>query len=73
MDLPVIGEEVRPEGRNGTFKVVRIDLRQGVADLQYTTGTRYVEKNIPFEAIKNVRQNDEVGRAAPSRRVPGRK
>jgi hypothetical protein len=60
MDLPIIGQEVRPHGRKGTFKVVRIDLHQGVADLEYTTGTHYVEKNIPFEAIVTVPDNDEA-------------
>jgi hypothetical protein len=70
MDLPIIGQEVRPQGRKGIFRVVRIDLRQGVADLQYTTGTRYLEKNIPFEAIRSVNVNDEAVQGAPSRKVP---
>ena len=72
MDLPIVGQEVRPKGRRGTFKVVRIDLRQGVADLQYTAGTRYIEKNIPFEALGNVSQNDEAGQAVPLRKMPSR-
>jgi hypothetical protein len=54
MEPLVVGQEVRPQGRKGTFRIIRIDLRQGVADLEYTTGTRYVEKNIPFEAIRNM-------------------
>jgi len=55
-----LGRKSVPTDAKGTFKVVRIDLHQGVADLEYTTGTHYVEKNIPFEAIVTVPDNDEA-------------
>jgi hypothetical protein len=66
MELPIVGQDVRPQGRNGTFRVVRVDLRQGVADLEYTTGTYYLEKNIPFEAIRSVQENDNASKFALS-------
>ena len=49
--VPKIGQLVFASGQNGRFKVVRIDEKKGVADLELTTGTRRVERNIPLNAI----------------------
>jgi hypothetical protein len=69
MELPIVGQEVRPHGRKGTFRIVRVDLRQGVVDLEYTTGTHYREKNIPFESIGSVQENDRASELAHSGKV----
>ena len=51
MKKPRLGQLVSASGKNGAFTLVRIDESQGVADLELTTGTHFIEKNIPFRFI----------------------
>jgi hypothetical protein len=62
MKLPRIGQRVLVNGHNGLFVVIRIDESEGVADLELTTGTHFIEKNIPFNAIKEFKE--DVSQAA---------
>jgi hypothetical protein len=60
--VPKIGEFVFADGLNGRFKVISIDKQRGLAELELTTGTRHVEKRIPFNAIHPDRE--DVNQAA---------
>ena len=62
MKLPRVGQRVSADSHNGVFIVVRVDETQHVADLELTTGTRFVEKGIPFNAIKPI--PEDVNQAA---------
>jgi hypothetical protein len=62
MKLPRIGQRVLADGHHGLFVVIRIDESQGVADLELTTGTHLIQKNIPFNAIKEFKE--DVSQAA---------
>jgi len=57
MKLPRIGQRVTADSHRGVFAIVRVDESQGVADLELTTGTHFVEKHIPFSAIKLVKED----------------
>jgi hypothetical protein len=59
---PRIGERVFADGLNGEFTVITVDEKQGVVDLELTTGTHFIEKHIPFGAIHRVRE--DVNQAA---------
>jgi hypothetical protein len=51
MKKPKLDQIVAASGKNGVFKVIRVDEGQSVADLELTTGTHFIEKNIPFNSI----------------------
>jgi hypothetical protein len=57
MKLPRIGQSVFADGHNGLFVVIRIDESQKVADLELTTGTHLIQKNIPFNAIREPKED----------------
>lgn len=60
--VPKIGDKVFASGHNGLFSVIRVDAQNGVADLELTSGTHQVQKNIPLNAIKLDRE--DVNQAA---------
>jgi hypothetical protein len=57
-----LGHLVSASGKNGAFTVVRIDESEGVAPLELKTGTYFIEKNIPFNAIHSL--GEDVNQAA---------
>jgi translation initiation factor 2 alpha subunit (eIF-2alpha) len=62
MKKPKLGQTVSASGKNGVFKIIRVDEKQGVADLELTTGTHFIEKNIPFNSIHSL--EEDVNQAA---------
>lgn len=62
MKKPKLGQIVSASGKNGVFKIVRVDDKNGVADLEITTGTHFVEKNIPFNSIHSL--GEDMNQAA---------
>ena len=65
MENPRIGQRVWAEGLQGTFAIVRIDEDRGVVDLELTTDTHFLKKNIALDTIH------ELGREFS--RMPPRK
>jgi len=59
---PRKGNKVFADGHKGTFTVIRVDKGRGVADLELTTGTHKIEKNIPFNALHPA--DEDVNQAA---------
>jgi hypothetical protein len=60
--VPKIGERVMTNHHNGEFKVVRVDEKAGLADLELMSGTHLIEKAIAFSDIHPVRE--DVNQAA---------
>lgn len=54
MKRPRLGQRVWAEGLRGTFIVVRLDEDKGLADLELTSGTHFIERHIPSGAIPPV-------------------
>jgi hypothetical protein len=57
MKHPSIGQRVTVVGRHGLFVVVRVDETKGLADLELTTGTHFIEKAIAFSAIREFKED----------------
>jgi hypothetical protein len=57
MKLPRIGQRVTVVGRHGLFRIVTVDETGGLADLELTTGTHFIEKAIAFSAIREFKED----------------
>lgn len=51
MRFPVLREQVRLQGRSGTFIVVALNRDRGLADVLSNTRGSRVEQNIPLSSI----------------------
>jgi hypothetical protein len=54
------GSQVRVEGREENFVVLRVDATQGLADLLKQGAVRKVESGVPLALLRLVRQPDSV-------------
>lgn len=53
-----LGQRVTVDGMQGVFDVVGLDAIAQLADLQWTTGSCSIAKNIPFASIHPVLKED---------------
>lgn len=70
--VPKIGERVTATGHNGEFKVISVDEQAGLADLELTTGTHFVEKAVAFSAIHLIKEDVNQAAARVVREVTSR-
>ncbi len=62
MKVPRVGQSVLADGAAGTFTVLKLNPRQGTADLELITGAHKIQMHLPFSAIHPL--GEDVNQAA---------